>query len=416
MSVETELSRQGANTRTSRVLRYVAVGVIFIAFTIAALVLGARFSIKNEQVAMANETGVSDRWGGAISQPAPLITYLFEPARYNQKGELVKAEVVQRKVPESDIKVDLKLSYRERGQMRFPGYEVGFKSTCIVENPFDQTLPVFFNFPIPSNSGLLKDFTIVVDGVAYKGDQDYSNGVDWKEYLKPGEKRVIQVGYTSRGMGDWSYGLATYQGAIPHFKLELASNFSDIDYPEGSMVPTVMEIDEDSNRAVLRWEFDNLVSGQNIGVTIPKPLDVGKATARILFFVPLALLFFLGLILLLTSIKDKPIHPMHYLFITGGFFVFHILMSYLVVLVPLVWAFLISFAVSAVMTLGYTLLIRKGWVVVLAGGLGIALFQLGFSLAQFFTEIRGLILALIIIAGLALAMAFTARVDWKGKF
>lgn len=416
MSVETELSRTGSNGRTSKVLRYLAVGVIFIAFTVAALVLGARFSIKNEQVALANESGVSDRWGGAISQPAPVITYLFEPARYNQKGELVKAEVVQRKVPESDITVELKLSYRDRGQMRFPGYEVAFKSAYVVENPFDRILPVSFNFPIPSNSGLLKDFFIIVDGVPYRGDQDYSNGVDWYESLKPGEKRVIQITYTSRGMGDWSYGLATYQGAIPHFKLQLTSNFADIDYPEGTMVPTVMEVDEDADRAELVWEFDNLVSGQNIGVTIPKPLDVGRATARILFFVPLALLFFLGLILLLTSIKDKPIHPMHYLFITGGFFVFHILMSYLVVLVPLVWAFLISFAVSVVMTLGYTLLIRKGWVVVLASGLGITLFQLGFSLAQFFTEIRGLILALIIIAGLALAMAFTARVEWKGKF
>ncbi|NLI98182.1 hypothetical protein GX441_05930 [bacterium] len=400
---------------TSRVVRYVGIAVVFIAFTIAAVILGARFMVKNEQMLTTNASGVMDRWGGAITQGSPFITYVFEPAVYDNKGTLIKDAVIQQKMPSSDIKVNLSLSYRQRGQMRFPGYEVTFDADYVVANPFDRALPVSFNFPIPYSSGLLKDFHIAVDGEDYTADQDYSNGVDWRENLEPGESRTIHIKYTSRGMGDWSYGLGTYQGALPSFKLHLSSNFADIDYPEGTMAPTRMEIDEHKNKAELAWEFENLVSGQNIGVSIPKPLDVGKATAGVLFFVPLALIFFLGLILVLSSIKGVDLHPMHYLLITGGFFVFHILMSYLTTLVPLVWAFAISMGVSALMTVGYTALIRKGWPVIFSSVLGIILFELGFSLAQFFPEIRGLMLALIIISGLGIVMGFTAKVDWKGK-
>lgn len=398
-----------------RVVRYVGLLLIFIAFSIAAAVLGARVAIKHDRVSATNEMGVSGRWGGAISQPAPVVTYLFEPAIYDKEGNIVKYEVVQRKMPASDIDVDLSLSYRQRGQMKFPGYSVAFQATYVVENPFKESLPVYFNFPIPQHSGLLKDFIITVDGEVYKGDQDFSNGVDWQTFMVPGDTHTICIVYTSRGMGDWSYGLSTYQGDISYFRLHLISDFANIDYPEGTMAPEKMEINEDADKADLIWEFENLVSGQNIGVTIPQPVDVGKATASILFFVPLALIFFLGLILILTSIKGMTIHPMHYLFITGGFFVFHILMSYLTQLVPLFWAFGISFTVSAVMTVGYAALIRKGWVVMFSSALGLVLFQLGFSLAQFFPQVRGLMLALIIIAGLGISMGFTARVDWKGK-
>ena len=405
----------GQTKQTSRIARYVGLAIIFIAFSLAAVILGARVVIKHNQLTLSNEMGVSGRWGGAITQLPPVVTYLFEPERYDKDGNVVKAAVIQRKMPASDIAVDLALSYRQRGQMQFPGYEVAFEASYIVENPFDESLPVSFNFPIPQHSGLLKDFIITVDGEPYRGDQDFSDGVDWKKNLAQGDRHTINIAYTSRGMGDWSYGLSNYQGDISLFKLHLKSNFADIDYPEGSMVPTLMSVDETSDSAELAWEFSNLVSGQNIGVTIPRPLNVGKATSGILFFVPFALLFFLGLILLLTSVRGVSLHPMHFLFITGGFFVFHILMSYLVVLVPLVWAFVISLAASCLMTMGYAALIRKGWVVVFSTGLGILLFQLGFSLAQFFPNIRGLIIALIIIAGLGLAMGFTARVDWKGK-
>ena len=416
MTEQTTRAASGDQSKQpSRVMRYVCLVIIFIAFSLAAVILGARVVIKHNQLTLSNEMGVSGRWGGAITQLPPVVTYLFEPARYDKDGNVVKAALIQRKMPASDIDVQLALSYRQRGQMKFPGYEVGFNASYIVENPFDESLPVSFNFPIPQHSGLLKDFVITVDGEPYRGDQDFSDGVDWKKNLAPGDTLTINIAYTSRGMGDWSYGLSNYQGDISHFKLHLTSDFANIDYPEGSMVPTLMSVDVTSDSAELAWEFSNLVSGQNIGVTIPRPLDVGKATSGVLFFVPLALLFFLGLILLLTSIRGMPLHPMHYLFITGGFFVFHILMSYLVVLVPLAWAFVISLAASCLMAVGYAALIRKGWVVVFSTGLGILLFQLGFSLAQFFPNIRGLILVLIIIAGLGLAMGFTARVDWKGK-
>ena len=57
----------GKDPTASRVVRYVGIALIFVAFTIAALVLGLRFSTKNKDVLMSNETGVTNRWGGAIT-------------------------------------------------------------------------------------------------------------------------------------------------------------------------------------------------------------------------------------------------------------------------------------------------------------------------------------------------------------
>ncbi len=395
---------------THRKIRYIGIAVVFLIFSLVSAVLSWRFSEKHREVLEINRADASNFWGGAINQSAPQVTYLLKPARFNKDGKEVEAAEYKYRVPASDIKVKLKLSSRDIGNMTFAGYDVSFDAEYTVENPFDKGYLVNFYFPIPTDVSKLDSFMVTVDGKEYAGDEDYS------KYFNPGEKHTIHVSYTSRGLGDWSYGMGNYQGKIPHFRLELTTDFADIAYPEGGMTPTASNIDKNNGRAKLVWEFSNLVASNNIGIVIPRPLDIGKATSGILSFVPLALVFFLGLLLLITAIKDRHLHAMHYLFITAGFFVFHILMSYLVVLVPLGVAFLISTAVSAIMTIGYAVLIRKGWPVIFASALGLLLFQIGFSVAQFFPQIRGLLLALIIITGLGIAMALTARTDWKTKF
>ncbi|MBD3285644.1 hypothetical protein GF359_04220 [candidate division WOR-3 bacterium] len=407
---------------SSKALRYVIVAIIYVVFTLAAVVLGCRVQVKNTSVLESNRADVYDHWGSAIAQYAPTISFLFEPARYNSKGELVTDAVMEYETPESNIDVEIISSPRTSGKMRFPGYQVSFNATYVFSNPFDAALPAHFNMMLPQDTELesLDSLEITVDGEIYNEDHNYANGIDWEKNMAPGETHTITVTYNSRGTGNWEYVLSNYRDLIPLFKLHLTTDFVNIDYPEGTMAADTMVIDKDEGTADLTWTLKNSITGQNIGVVIPEPVDVGKATANIMYFVPLGLIFFLGIILLLTSIKGTPLHPMHYLFLTGGFFVFHVLMSYLPTLMQemasgVLWAFLISFAASALMTLIYSTLIRKGKVVIWSTALGIALFQVGFSLAQFVPKFRGLILALIIIAGLGIAMGFTARVDWKGK-
>ncbi|MBN2380534.1 hypothetical protein JXM67_12105 [candidate division WOR-3 bacterium] len=419
-----ELSKQlkSAQSASNKALRYVIIAIIYVVFTLAAVVLGCRIQTKNTNLLVSNRADVYDHWGSAIVQYAPTVSFLFEPARYNDKGELVKEAVMEYETPASDIEVNISSSPRTSGKMRFPGYQVDFNATYVFSNPFDVTLPSYFNLMLPQDTELesLDSLEITVDGEPYTEDHNYSNGIDWSKYMLPGETHTITVSYKSRGTGNWEYILSNYHDLIPHLKLRLTTDFLNIDYPVGTKAADTLVIDKDKGSAEFLWVLKNSITGQNIGVVIPEPVDVGKATANIMYFMALGLIFFLGILLLLTSIKDTPLHPMHYLFLTGGFFVFHILMNYLPTLMQewsggIIWAFLISVGASALMTLIYATLIRKGKVVIWSSALGLVLFQWGFSLAQFVPKFRGLILALIIIAGLGIAMGFTARVDWKGK-
>jgi inner membrane protein involved in colicin E2 resistance len=75
--------------------------------------------------------------------------------------------------------------------------------------------------------------------------------------------------------------------------------------------------------------------------------------ARIAFFAPVSLLFFVTVVLLVGGLKGVALHPMHVFFVAAGFFAFHLLFAYLVDLVPLHVAFAIAALASLVLVCGY---------------------------------------------------------------
>ena len=103
----------------------------------------------------------------------------------------------------------------------------------------------------------------------------------------------------------------------------------------------------------LRWEAADLLTQQDIGVIVPSKLNPGPLTTRITFFAPVCLLFFFILVLRINIVYAVPIHPMHYLFVTAGFFSFHLLLAYLVDLLNIHLAFGIAALVSIGLVTSY---------------------------------------------------------------
>ena len=83
-----------------------------------------------------------------------------------------------------------------------------------------------------------------------------------------------------------------------------------------------------------------------MGVDLPNKLNPGPLAARITFFAPVALLFFLTVMVMLDVLANESLHPMNYFFISAAFFAFHLLLAYLVDHLSLHASFAVAAAVS----------------------------------------------------------------------
>ena len=63
---------------------------------------------------------------------------------------------------------------------------------------------------------------------------------------------------------------------------------------------------------------------------LPEKLNPGPFAARVTFFAPVSLLFFLAVMVMVGTTSGTSLHPMHYWFIAAAFFAFHLLLAYLV--------------------------------------------------------------------------------------
>ena len=188
------------------------------------------------------------------------------------------------------------------------------------------------------------------------------------------------------------------------------TNFPEINFPVGTGSPS------DRSRAgegfTLVWDYPDVLAAPAIGMDMPKRLNAGPVAARIAFFAPVSLLFFVTIVLLIGGIKGIPLHPMHVFFISAGFFAFHLLFAYLVDLLPLLPSFGISAAASMVLVCGYLKAVGGNALFKIALPAQ-AVYLVLFSASFFIDGLTGITLAVLGVITLALLMLLTARIDWK---
>jgi hypothetical protein len=68
----------------------------------------------------------------------------------------------------------------------------------------------------------------------------------------------------------------------------------------------------------LVWQYRNLTSGFQIGVTMPERLQPGPLAGQISYFAPVSLLLFF-LIFVITTLRSIDLHPMNYFFLAAAF-------------------------------------------------------------------------------------------------
>lgn len=406
------------------IIRLIGIGFVFFVTTIAWLIFGGVMEERTRSQTNELRGRVSDLWGQPQSQHAPELSFHWTEEIEETHTEVVEgvAREIRRNVERarsknmslasSEVTVGLDLDQRLKGLMWYALYDVDFNGqwSYVHRDELEGTLRVSFEFPDPE--GLYDGFRFVVDGRDRAQSLRPEGGAVTVDIpVTPGQEVAIEIGYRSRGMGEWRYVPASGVASLENFSLVMTTDFEDIDYPTQSMSPSAREQVEGGWR--LSWTFDRIVTGHQIGMVMPLPIQPGQLAAKLSFSAPISLFFFFVILFVLGTLRGIDIHPMNYLFLGAAFFAFHLLFGYTVDHLNIIFAFGLASAVSIILVISYLRLVVSPRFAFIEAALAQLVYLVGFSLAHFWDGFTGLTVTLLSIVTLFLLMQLTGRIRWS---
>lgn len=390
-------------TTSLSVPQLVAIGFVFAGVSVAWLILGGTVSERYARSSANTKASVTGHWGPSHSQSHPVISCAGGPTTDGS-----------RILPPAPGRVDVKLRFepKRKGLTSGRAFVTEFDATYQITNSTATERDIRVSFPLPSENTSYTDFSLAVKGEEDADLMPELGRIEKIVKLAPGETVPLSISYTSRGMDFWEYRLGNAE-RIRNFILHMETDFREIDFLTGSSSPTSRA--ESENGWKLAWDYPDVIRPQDIGMDMPALKDPAPIAAKISYFAPIALLFFFAILIIFGILKGIVLHPMHYVFLAGCFFSFHLLFAYLVDHLPLH----VSFAIASLVSLGLV----GSYVRVLGGKplMRIALpaqfaYLVLFSFSFLFNGMTGLTVAVGSIATLALVMHATAMVDWDAAF
>ena len=394
---------------------------IFVCTGLAWMILGATIEFRTQTYDEKLVDEVGDLWGTPHYQYAPIFNHSYDilTERYDEKEKknIIEKRTITERLPilSSDIDVGLSLDYRKKGLLWYSTYVVDFNGTYRAENDGPKGLDVYVFCEFPSENAEYDNFNFFIDDMEVKKLDWGDRGVGTSVKLPPGEDITLRVIYTSRGQDQWLYYFGTDSiTEVKDFKMTVATDFSDIDFPSGSISPTSKEETESGMNLV--WEYTKKISGHHIGIEMPRKINPGPLAKRITFFAPVSLLFFFFILFIITTLGEINIHPMNFFFLACAFFAFHLLFAYLVDHISVNLSFLISSIVSLFLVVSYLRLVVGARFALVEAGISQLIYLVLFSYSFFFKGYTGLIITIASIITLFVLMQMTGKIDWEKKF
>jgi inner membrane protein involved in colicin E2 resistance len=401
--------------------RLAALMFIFACTSLAWIILGSTIFSRTYSSDEKLSSKVGSTWGTPQEQEPPSATYTTSETQTYQKEEDGKIitktyedKVDHQLAPDSsNIDVALNLDHRQKGLLWYSTYAVQFSGAYSFTNPTDKDYLNTFRLKFPAEKAVYDDVLVRIDGQAVATSNE--NGTILAQANVPAGKTVaMQVGYRSQGMDSWQYKLGSEVAQAKNFALNMHTNFRDIDFAENTLSPT--EKHATANGWDLTWKYSNLISGFQIGMTMPEKLQPGPLAGQISYFAPVSLLFFFFLMFIITTMRGVDLHPMNYFFLATSFFAFHLLLAYLVDHISIHLAFAICSAVSIFLVVSYLRLVVGSKFAFVEAGLGQFVYLVLFSYAFFFKGFTGLSITIGAIVTLFVVMQMTAKIKWTEKF
>jgi hypothetical protein len=403
-------------------LRLFAIAAIYLATSIAWVVLGGVMTSRSGTQSGEMRMKVADLWGQPQAQAGPSLTFEWDtPHESVVRTEIVKGVEHQIReqtlahskedvsVASTRIDVDLHLDQRLKGLMWYSLYDVGFRGkwSYVHTRPEEGVLHIHFRFPDPQ--GVYDAFSFVVDGKPT--DPRPKDGVAEAEvHVMPGQHVEFAITYKSRGLDEWRYIPDPGVSSLKDFRLAMTTDFADIDFPSSTLSPSTRERSGGGYNLV--WAFEQVVTGHAIGMAMPARVQPGQLAASLSFSAPISLGFFFVLLLVLGRLRGLDLHPVNYLFIGAAFFSFHLLFAYSVDHLPLVPAFAIASGTSVLLVVSYLRLVVSPRFAFVEAAAAQLVYLIGFSLAHFWEGFTGLAVTVLSVLTLFVLMQLTGRVRW----
>jgi inner membrane protein involved in colicin E2 resistance len=403
------------------VRRIAAISFIFLSTTVAWLILGATIFSRTYAAGERLNDKVASSWGTMQTQSPPKASYGTEELvteHVQENGRIFdrrvkKSMLVALPLESSRVNVALNLDHRQKGLLWYSTYAVHFAGAYKFRNTSgrDESVDVQLNFP--ASHAVYDGLTALVDGKPAPIHTD-SNGATVTVPMGAGQMTEVAFSYGSQGMDSWVYKFGDDVSEVRDFALTLKTNFKDVDFPPDTLSPT--EKQETANGWNLTWEYTNLLSGFQIGTTMPEKLEPGPLAGQISLFAPVSLFFFFFLMFIITTLRGIDLHPMNYFFLATAFFAFHLLMAYLVDHISIHAAFVICSLVSVFLVVSYLRLVAGIRFAALEAGLAQLIYLVLFSYAFFFKGFTGLAITTGSILTLFVVMQMTGKIKWAEKF
>ncbi|HEY6237465.1 MAG TPA: inner membrane CreD family protein [Candidatus Elarobacter sp.] len=385
------------------------VAFVLIGATVAWFILGTTLAVRTQGSDSVQRDQLAAEWGSEQRQTAP--TFWLATRHVDKKGRPYFDQAAMAPAS-SRIDVDLALDPRRKGLLWYNTYGVGFTATYRIVNPGPGER-VHVDFSFPSDNATYDDVTVDVDGKRVPVTS--ASGVIAAP-LPAGHGRLstVLVRYRSHGIGTWTYKFGEGVVSVHDFVLTMNTNFRAIDFPAKTLSPTAKQETPDGWR--LTWNYRDLVGGFGVGMAFPQRLQPGPLAERITFWAPLSLLFYVFVMLVITTLRRIDLHPINYFFLAAAFFAFHLLFAYTVDRIPVGWAFVICSVVSMFLTVSYLRLVAGLRFAAVEAALAQFFYLILFSYALFDEGYSGLSITIGAIGTLFVTMQVTGRIDWSERF
>jgi inner membrane protein involved in colicin E2 resistance len=401
--------------------RIAALIFIFGGTSLAWMILGS--TIFNRTFASDEKLNskVGSTWGSRQEQTPPSAVFTTVQPKTFEKEENGKTitKTYEEKTDHpltpdsSNIDVALNLEHRQKGLLWYSTYKVKFAGDYAFTNPTDQEQLITFKLKFPADKAIYDDVNIAIDGQTLPSTM--ADGMLSVQAKVEAHKSVaMQVRYKSQGMDSGQYRLGSDVAQARNLTLNMHTNFKDIDFAENTLSPTSKR--GTSNGWDLQWSYTNLLSGFQIGMTMPEKLQPGPLVGEISYFAPVSLLFFFFLMFIITTMRGIDLHPMNYFFLATSFFAFHLLLAYLVDHISIHLAFAICSIVSIFLVVSYLRLVVGPSFAFLEAGVTQFVYLVLFSYAFFWKGFTALSVTIGAIITLFIVMQMTAKIKWSDKF
>lgn len=397
-----------------------ALTFIFVCTSIAWAVLGTTIFTRTYSYDSSLKERVASIWGAPHMQRSPTATVakeILKKVEAQENGVNVVRTVKENlltplSLEASQVTVDLDLEHRQKGLLWYSTYKVAFAGEYTFKNTTEDD-KVTLTLHFPTAQAIYDDLLFTLDGEPLTFTNERSS-LRAPIKLAPGKSAVLKVSYRSQGLDSWRYHFGEDVAQVRNFQLKMTTNFKDIDFPENTLSPARKTATPKGWALV--WESKNLLSGFQIGMSLPEKLQPGPLAGRISYFAPVSLLFFFFLMFIITTLRNIELHPMNYFFLACAFFAFHLLFAYTVDHMAIHLAFTICSIVSLTLVISYLRLVVGLRFAAVEAGISQFIYLVLFSYAFFFKGASALAATIGAILTLFVVMQLTGRIRWAEKF